>query len=138
MVKGGRMYLLSVFRRKMEFPELKRMVCELARLWTASIVLVEDKSSGMQLIQQLREDHFARVQAAPANNDEKIMRLRAQTPKRGGSVCLDSISASISGTPAGFKLPSGRTADRNKHNPTSYRQGSNAGGSYCKSGGGGR
>ena len=29
---------------------------------------------------------------------------------RGGCACLDSFSASISGTPAGFKLPSGRAA----------------------------
>ncbi|MGA7323083.1 MAG: phage terminase large subunit [Rhodomicrobium sp.] len=87
-VKGGRMYLLSVFRRKMEFPELKRMVRELANLWSASIVLVEDKSSGTQLIQQLRADDFARVQAAPANIDDKIMRLRAQTPKIEGQFVL--------------------------------------------------
>ena len=87
-VKGGHMYLLNVFRRKMEFPELTRMVRELARLWSASIVLVEDKSSGTQLIQQLRADDFARVQAAPANIDDKIMRLRAQTAKIEGQFAL--------------------------------------------------
>jgi len=80
-VKWQHMYLLDVFRRRMEFPELKRMVRELATLWRATVVLVEDKSSGTQLIQQLRADGFALVQAAPANNDDKIMRLRAQTAK---------------------------------------------------------
>jgi predicted phage terminase large subunit-like protein len=87
-IKGRYMYLLNVFRRKMEFPELKRMVRELAALWRASIVLVEDKSSGTQLIQELRADGFAPVQAAPANNDDKVMRLRAQTAKIEGQFVL--------------------------------------------------
>src|SRR5215470_12298454 len=43
---GKRLYLLNVFRRKMEFPELKRTVRELAGLWKATVVLIEDKSSG--------------------------------------------------------------------------------------------
>jgi len=87
-VKWRHMYLLDVFRRRMEFPELKRMVRELSALWQASIVLVEDKSSGTQLIQELRADGFARVQAAPANNDDKIMRLRGQTAKIQGHFAL--------------------------------------------------
>src|SRR5271166_250405 len=87
-IKGQHMYLLNVFRRKMEFPELKRTVRDLAALWRATVVLVEDKSSGTQLIQELRADGFSLVQAAPANNDEKAMRLRAQTAKIEGQFAL--------------------------------------------------
>jgi predicted phage terminase large subunit-like protein len=87
-VKVRHMYLLDVFRRRMEFPELKRMVRDHAALWGANIVLVEDKSSGTQLIPELRADGFSRVQAAPANNDDKIMRLRAQTAKIEGQFVL--------------------------------------------------
>jgi predicted phage terminase large subunit-like protein len=87
-VKGQHMYLLDVFRRKLEFPELKRMVRELATLWHADVVLVEDKSSGTQLIQELRADGFSRVRAAPTNNDDKVMRLRAQTAKIEGHFAL--------------------------------------------------
>ena len=87
-VTGRKMYLLNVFRQRMEFPELKRRVRELAALWRASIVLIEDKSSGTQLIQQLRADGFGSVQAAPADNDDKVMRLRAQTAKIEGHFVL--------------------------------------------------
>jgi len=83
-LKGQKMYLLDVFRRKMEFPELKRTVRDHAALWRAKVVLVEDKSSGTPLIQELRP----LVQAAPANNDDKIMRLRAQTAKIEGQFVL--------------------------------------------------
>ena len=87
-VKEGKMYLLNVYRRRMEFPELKRMVKELAALWKATNVLIEDKSSGTQLIQQLRADGFSKVEAAPADKDDKVMRLRAQTAKIEGGFVL--------------------------------------------------
>jgi predicted phage terminase large subunit-like protein len=80
--------MLDVFHHKLEFPALKRMVCELANLWRATVVLVEDKSSGTQLIQELRADGFALVQAAPTNNDDKVMRLRSQTAKIEGQFVL--------------------------------------------------
>jgi predicted phage terminase large subunit-like protein len=85
--KGSYMYLLDVFRRKLEFPELKRTVKELASLWDAAVVLIEDKSSGTQLIQELHAGGFSRVQPAPTMDGDKIMRLRAQTAKiEGGFV----------------------------------------------------
>jgi predicted phage terminase large subunit-like protein len=87
-LKNKRMYLLDVFRRKLEFPDLKRFVRELAKLHGARIVLVEDKASGTSLIQELRADHFSLVQAAPALDGDKIMRLRAQTAKIEGGFVL--------------------------------------------------
>ena len=47
------LYLLHVFRKRMLYPELKRMVCEQRRNFGASVVLIEDKASGTQLIQEL-------------------------------------------------------------------------------------
>jgi predicted phage terminase large subunit-like protein len=86
--KRPRMYLLDVYRRKLEFPELKRAVRELATLWRAEVVLVEDKASGTQLIQQLRAECFSLIKDAPPSNDEKIMRLHAQTAKIEGQFVL--------------------------------------------------
>jgi phage terminase large subunit-like protein len=40
-VKGQRKYLIDVFRRKLNFPELKRSVCDLAKLHHANVVLIE-------------------------------------------------------------------------------------------------
>ena len=76
---GKYLYLLDVHRRRLEFPELKRTLITLADLWGATVVLVEDKSSGTQLIQQLRSEGFSRIRAAPGLDGDKIMRLRAQT-----------------------------------------------------------
>jgi predicted phage terminase large subunit-like protein len=86
--KGRKLYLLNVFRRRLEFPDLKQSVIDLAALWKADIVLVEDKSSGTQLIQELRANGFSKVQAAPSLDGDKIMRLRAQTAKIEGEFVL--------------------------------------------------
>jgi predicted phage terminase large subunit-like protein len=87
-VDDQRMYLLDVFRKKIEFPELKRTVRELADLWSARVVLVEDKASGTQLIQELRAGDFSKVEAAPAMDGDKVMRLRSQTAKIEGGFVL--------------------------------------------------
>jgi predicted phage terminase large subunit-like protein len=50
--------------------------------------LIEDKASGSSLIQELRAEHFSLVQAAPALDGDKVMRLRAQTAKIEGGFVL--------------------------------------------------
>jgi phage terminase large subunit-like protein len=52
-IKGKDLYLLHVSRRRMEYPELKRAVREQYARFRPSVVLIEDKASGTQLIQEL-------------------------------------------------------------------------------------
>src|SRR6516164_3895636 len=75
-LKDQRMYLIDVFRRKLNFPDLKRFVRQQADLHRADVVLVEDKASGTSLIQELQGEGFWKVQAAPLLDVDKIMRLR--------------------------------------------------------------
>ena len=86
-IKDGQLFLLDVFRDKLEFPALKRKIEALAKLHGASIVLIEDKASGTSLIQEIRAAALSQVQAAPSLDGDKIMRLRVQTAKiEGGFV----------------------------------------------------
>ena len=55
-------YLLDVFRRRLSFPDVKKYVERLADLHNATVVLIEDKSSGSSLIQQLRSESLSKVQ----------------------------------------------------------------------------
>jgi predicted phage terminase large subunit-like protein len=87
-LKDRRLFLLDVYRHKLEFPDIKRAVRELAAFHHAQIVLIEDKASGSSLIQELRAEHFSLVQAAPALDGDKVMRLRAQTAKIEGGFVL--------------------------------------------------
>jgi predicted phage terminase large subunit-like protein len=67
-----------VLRRRMEIPELKRAVCEQCEAFNASVVLIEDKASGTQLIQELVEYGLHAVTRYQPQSD-KIMRMHAQT-----------------------------------------------------------
>ena len=87
-VKGRKAYLLDVFRRRLLFPDLKRFVQSLAKLHEATVVLIEDMSSGSSLIQQLRAEGFSKVRAAPSLEGNKQMRLNGQTPMIEGGFVL--------------------------------------------------
>jgi predicted phage terminase large subunit-like protein len=77
-VKGKNLFLLGLFRKRLEYPVLKRAVREQQRLFNASVVLIEDKASGTQLIQDLIEDGCHGVTRYEPNGD-KTMRMHAQT-----------------------------------------------------------
>jgi len=77
-VKGKNLFLIGLFRRRLDYPTLKRAVREQQSLYDANVVLIEDKASGTQLIQELISDGCHRVTRYEPTCD-KIMRLHAQT-----------------------------------------------------------
>jgi predicted phage terminase large subunit-like protein len=77
-VRGKDLFLLGLFRRRLEYPALKRAVCEQQSQFDANVVLIEDKASGTQLIQELIADGCHAVTRYQPTTD-KIMRLNAQT-----------------------------------------------------------
>ena len=77
-IKQKNLYLLNVLRRRMEYPELKRMVRSQAAAYKANNILIEDKASGTQLIQELvNEGVYGITRYAPKM--DKIMRLHSVT-----------------------------------------------------------
>src|SRR6266478_6803545 len=92
-IAGKDLYLLHVLRRRMEFPELKRAVLEQAAAFNANVVLIEDKASGTQLIQELVEQGLHAVTRYQPQSD-KIMRMHAQTAMiENGFVHLPNAAA---------------------------------------------
>jgi len=77
-ILGKDLYLIDVLRRRMEYPELKRSVREQYERLRPSVVLIEDKASGTQLIQELVADGLYAVTRYQPQSD-KVMRLHAQT-----------------------------------------------------------
>jgi predicted phage terminase large subunit-like protein len=77
-VLGKNLYLIDVLRRRMEYPELKRAVREQCERFDPAVVLIEDKASGTQLIQELLEEGLHAVTRYRPQSD-KVMRLHAQT-----------------------------------------------------------
>jgi predicted phage terminase large subunit-like protein len=77
-VSGKHVFLVNVFRSRLEYPALKRAVREQRDLFNASVVLIEDKASGTQLIQELIAEGCHGVTRYQPTGD-KTMRMHAQT-----------------------------------------------------------
>lgn len=71
-------YLIHVLRERLNYPELKRVVRTHAQAFDASVILIEDKASGTQLIQELIGDGVPGIHPCTPERD-KVMRLHAQT-----------------------------------------------------------
>ncbi len=86
-------HLLHLWRGRVEFPELKRMVGVLADEWKPNVVLIEDSASGQSLIQELKA--ATRLPVLPVKVDrDKVARAQAVTPLiEAGKVFLPSGAA---------------------------------------------
>lgn len=52
-VKQGKVYLVDVLNKRMEYPELKRAIVDMHIKYPASHILIEDKASGQSLLQEM-------------------------------------------------------------------------------------
>lgn len=73
-------YLLDVFREKLTFPDLKRAALAQQERFKRCTIVIEDKASGTQLIQELQSERIFGVKLyKPPAGADKVMRLHAQT-----------------------------------------------------------
>ena len=76
--KRSKFFLLDVLRQRLDYPDLKRAVRSNAERFHPSNILIEDKASGTQLIQELIRDGVSHVTKYEPSMD-KIMRLHSVT-----------------------------------------------------------
>jgi predicted phage terminase large subunit-like protein len=76
-LKNKVIYVLDVRRARMDFPTLRRAAIELARQYKPNTILVEDASSGIQLVQELKEQGIYSVKPFKPQGDKQT-RLFAQ------------------------------------------------------------
>lgn len=68
---GRKLYLLDVFREKLEYPDLKRAVKQQASRFKPNLILMEDKASGMALLQELPHEGVRGLLACTPVGDKK-------------------------------------------------------------------
>ncbi|HZH27419.1 MAG TPA: phage terminase large subunit [Azospirillaceae bacterium] len=107
-VSANGFHLVDVLRERLEFPALRRKAVELAERHAPQGILIEDKGSGTQLIQELRAtSRFSIIPVTPEG--DKVTRMHAQTlPFEAGRVWLpkdrpwlDDLTAELLAFPAG-------------------------------------
>jgi predicted phage terminase large subunit-like protein len=77
-LKDKHLYLLNVFRKRLDYPDLKRAVRDQALAFGPKTILIEDRASGTQLIQELINDGIHEIQKYEPKM-EKIMRTHSVT-----------------------------------------------------------
>ena len=92
-VRGETVHVLDVIRERLEYPDLKRKVIEQHHHWRFAAngyeLLIENKGSGMSLIQDL-QDEKDRIYAVPVEPEgEKVIRMHRHSARiEAGSVFL--------------------------------------------------
>jgi predicted phage terminase large subunit-like protein len=85
LVKGENCYLIDVVRERLDYPDLKRAALELKQRYPDAVTLVEEKGSGMSLIQDLRAAQVSVIGIKPET--DKQTRLYTCAPHfESGSV----------------------------------------------------
>ena len=69
--------LLNAIKKRMEFPELKQLVLEEYREWEPDAFIVEKKSNGAALYQELRRMGVPISEFTPSKGQDKISRVNA-------------------------------------------------------------
>lgn len=87
--------LIDIFRERLEFPELKRKVVELNEKFHPNEIIIEDKASGISLIQELQRETTLPIKAIKVGTD-KISRVHSITPIiESGNVTLYSLMDNV-------------------------------------------
>ncbi len=81
----------TLLRERLDFPALRRKVIEVHQRWRRLVsnyaLLIENKGSGMSLVQDLRRDNIHAIPIDPTG--DKVMRMSAQTARiEAGCVSL--------------------------------------------------
>jgi predicted phage terminase large subunit-like protein len=76
-VPQAQIMLLNAFRRRMEFPELKKVALEEYTDWEPDSIIIEKKASGAPLIYEMRAMGVPVQEFTPSKGNDKISRLNA-------------------------------------------------------------
>lgn len=74
-------YLIDVFRKKLQYPDLKRAIIELNNKYLPLEVVIEDKSSGVSLVQDIKRSTNITARAWPVpTGEDKVFRAKLAAP----------------------------------------------------------
>lgn len=81
----GTVYVLDIFRAKLEFPDLVEAVKAQYQRWRPQVVLVEKRASGRSALQVLQRETTLPLVAVDPGGKDKSARARSVTPYYEGS-----------------------------------------------------
>jgi hypothetical protein len=112
--------LIDLFRRRLNYPDLKRAIVSHAERFDADKIVIKGKSSGIQLIQDLQNDGVWKVvEYKPPAGADKIMRLHARSDRfeSGGWSCRVTPPGSTSRSSSSSAFQAQNTTTRSTRPP---------------------
>lgn len=96
-VSGSQVFILDVYTGKLKYPDLKRKVYSHAARFNPDIILIEDKASGISLIQDCKEDKEFVWSIKPIEpKGDKILRMSTASPTiECGDVLLPEKTSNV-------------------------------------------
>ena len=76
-VNQANIILLNSFKRRMEFPELKKIAYEQYKEWNPDSIIIEAKASGMPLVSEMRAMGIPVQDFTPSAGNDKVARLNS-------------------------------------------------------------
>jgi predicted phage terminase large subunit-like protein len=76
-VEQANIILLNCFKKRMEFPELKKKAYDLYKEWNPDSLIIEKKAAGAPLIYELRQMGIPLSEYTPSRGSDKIARVNA-------------------------------------------------------------
>lgn len=77
-VRGVHRYMYNLFKDKLKYPALKRMIIDMANSFEPDVVLIENAASGQSLIQDILDE--SSVPVIPMDDCDKISRAYRTSP----------------------------------------------------------
>jgi predicted phage terminase large subunit-like protein len=95
-LKGEDAFILDVVRERLDYPDLRRKIIDLHRRWrnytNSYALLIEDKGSGMSLIQDLKGEGIRAIPMKPTM--DKVMRMNGHLARiEAGCVHLPRLAS---------------------------------------------
>lgn len=88
LVRQNAAWLLDVSRAKLEFPELRCKIGQMAEQWNAGLVLIEEAGSGIQLIQDLKSGRPFSIKGIIPRDDKATRLLSVSHLIEGGKIAI--------------------------------------------------
>lgn len=85
---GGFIYLIDVWKGKLEFPDLKRKAIELARVWQPRTIWVEEQQTGGPLIAELKRNTEIPIKGVRLRGDKEVRAEAVSAIVESGKVKL--------------------------------------------------
>jgi predicted phage terminase large subunit-like protein len=86
--KADLVYLLDVFRQRLNYPDLKRAVRERAKIFRADVILIEHRASGVRLYQELAREGIRGITKYEPEGEKSMRMFRHVAFIESGAVNL--------------------------------------------------